>query len=945
LYLRTFGGLSIDGAGDGSRRPLGPRQLALLAIVASAGARAITREKILGILWADSHEEQARHALSQMVYRLRRATGGAWVTGTTQLRLDPSAGSDVADFQAALSADRLAWAAELYTGPFLEGFYLAGAPEFEAWLEETRARLHNAARKALETLARRAGEAGDTAAAAGWWGRLLELDPFDAKYAAGRIRALMAAGDPGSALRCALEHESRLRRELEVEPDARIAELIAQLRSMPAPPEPTPPPIPTAPPTPEEPDSPERILETSPVFRPRRPPWVPAILGAGVVIAVALAWLIGGSRSVAEPMPVLAIGAMASRDAVAPGTLLRDMLATNLARVDGLEVVSNSRLLELLPRGSDPGPVPTAVAARRAGASEIIEGELGETEGGLVLTLRRTALRSGLLLQGYTVRARELYALTDSATAAIAQDFGLDPPPDAVASVRTRSAIAYALYEQGLRGVYQGDNDAAGRLMKAALERDSTFAMAAFFAWLSDLAGRRFEEAGRALPRLQRLASRTVDRERLWIEGTIAQREAPVAEFLGIAREMTGRFPNDPDGQILLGWALQAKGDWSGSVAALDRAIAIDSAAGAVSAPYCRVCAATGALNNTYLWWDSAGAAVRTTDRLIRFRPGEGGVWSHAIEPLLRLGRRAEAEAAIEETAKSSASPADFGTLLDRDLIRQGRSDELEDQLVAKLQSTPSGLTGERPWLLAFSLRNQGRLRDARALAADGVVPNTRLRLPTPRDVFTLAAVALEGGQAREAARQFMDLVAADRAADFGTGARSRALAWHLTLAATALAAAGDTATVRALADSVRRIGAGSSFGRDFTLHFFLEGLLLQKQNRHAEAVEAFRRSLFSVTDGFTRVNLEMARSLMALGRYPEAIAILQPVFRGGVDGGNTWVTFTEVHEALAHAFEAARQPDSAAVHYAAVARAWRAADPEFAERYRAALARSAPAR
>ena len=164
-----------------------------------------------------------------------------------------------------------------------------------------------------------------------------------------------------------------------------------------------------------------------------------------------------------------------------------------------------------------------------------------------------------------------------------------------------------------------------------------------------------------------------------------------------------------------------------------------------------------------------------------------------------------------------------------------------------------------------------------------------------------------------------------------------------MTLAATALAAAGDTATVRALADSVQRIAANSSFGRDYLLHHFLHGLLLQRQNRHAEAVAAFRRSLFSLTDGYTRTNLELARSLVVLHRYPEAIATLQPALRGGVDGGNTYVTHTELHEALAQAFDAAGQRDSAAVHFAAVERAWRYADPQFAARYRTARARAAP--
>jgi tetratricopeptide (TPR) repeat protein len=163
-----------------------------------------------------------------------------------------------------------------------------------------------------------------------------------------------------------------------------------------------------------------------------------------------------------------------------------------------------------------------------------------------------------------------------------------------------------------------------------------------------------------------------------------------------------------------------------------------------------------------------------------------------------------------------------------------------------------------------------------------------------------------------------------------------------LTLAGTALAAAGDTAGVRRLADSAEAIGQGSNWGRDPRLHHFLRGLLLQREGRHAQAVEAFRRAVLSTTDGYTRINLELARSLMALGRQNEAIAILRPALRGGVDGSNSYVTHTELHEALAQAFELANQPDSAAAHYRAVERAWRHADPPFAERYAAARAKAA---
>ena len=166
---------------------------------------------------------------------------------------------------------------------------------------------------------------------------------------------------------------------------------------------------------------------------------------------------------------------------------------------------------------------------------------------------------------------------------------------------------------------------------------------------------------------------------------------------------------------------------------------------------------------------------------------------------------------------------------------------------------------------------------------------------------------------------------------------RARLVSWNLTLAGTAHAAAGDTDVVRRLADSVETFGSQSNWARDTRLHFYLRGLLAQMQGRHAEAVDAFRRAVYSPSDGLTRISLMLARSLLKLGRGPEALDPLRAAIHGGVDGSNTYVSRTELHEALAQAFEMAGQADSARAHYAMVERSWRRADPQFRDRYLAA--------
>ncbi|HJR36396.1 MAG TPA: BTAD domain-containing putative transcriptional regulator [Gemmatimonadales bacterium] len=946
MRLRTFGGLWIEG--EQPPAALGPRRLGLLALVAASGRRGISRERALGILWPEAEQELARHTLSQTLYSLKRDTGRDWIVAGTELRLDPAIGSDVGELQDALAAGDHEAAARLYSGVFLEGFYVPGAPEFERWVEDERARFRDAVTRAAEQAAVQADRKGDYAAAVRVWTRLTELDPLSARYAAGRMRVLAAAGDRASALDHARRHEALVRRELDAEVDPAIRQLVLALKAE----RPSAPPVAgirpvsasiTAGAAPEPslsnapPDGePERVSSRS------RPRWVAALL-----LGVALLLVFGVTMlrpSKPRQIPFLAVGALRTPelgDTSSLGPMLRDMLATSLGEIDGMQVVANSRLVELTPPALANEPSATADAARRAGATEVMEGELITEAGQLVLTLRRVDLGSGMVRKGYVVRATERYALVDSAAATVARDLGLAPPALAVRDVRTSSPEAYLLYNEGLRAYYSFDSPGAYRLFNAALERDSSFAMAAYYAWNI---GHFFMDAvtvQREFERMKRLAPRTSERERLMIQAEAARREAPIRVAVAIAETLAVRYPTDPDGHILLGHVRNGEGDLAGAVASFEKAIAIDSAAGSTTGPYCRMCLALGHMTHTYMWWDSAGAAERAGRRLIALRPDEPKHWASLGEALLRQGRRAEAEAAVERSGTGGLTLVQLNAALHRDLLRWSRLEELDRELLSDLMSPSLEIRGDARWLLLLSLRDQGRLREGRALALENRIPESTRRVQGLGPELILSATLLQGMERPDSAAKLLHAEARRVLAstDRPPGWRARDATWRLTLAGTAYAAAGDTALVRRLADSVEVIGKGSNFGRDPLLHHYLRGIRLQHAGRHAEAVDQLRRSVWSVTDGYTQINLTLARSLLALGRAADAIAVLRPAIHGGVDGSNTYTSRTELHEAMALAFERAGQGDNAMVHWRTVESAWRRADPELRARYERARA------
>jgi DNA-binding SARP family transcriptional activator/tetratricopeptide (TPR) repeat protein len=931
LRLRTIGGLWIEGEPS---PPLGPRPMALLSLVAATGKKGVSRDRVVGILWSETDEEQGRHALSQTVYRLRRDTGRDWIVATPDFRLGPSVSSDIGDLQAAVAAGELETVAVLYTGRFLDGFYLPGAPEFERWVEEERAGLHREALRAIEQLAKHSDEAGNSAEAVRWWRRLTELDPLSARFALGHMRALVAVGDRSGALSGARFYTETVHRELNAEPDQAVRQLEQSLRAAPpaAPPVvSTPAPLtPTALATTIKPEEP-----IAPQSRPGRVRWLVPIAALVGIVVLGLAVRGFGSRA-SEARPFLAVGEIRTEsapDTTRLGPILRDMLATSLGGIEGLQVLANSRLMELIPRSADTVPGATTAAARRAGATELIEGELTTDRAGLVLSLRRVTVGSGVVRKGYRVRAADRYAIVDSATAAIARDLRLTPPATTAAQIRTSSPAAYALYDEGLRAYYGYDASAAYRLMSAALVRDSNFAMAAYYVWhLSDFLHGRVSEA-RILPQLKRLALRSIERERLLIQASVAENDEPLPRMVALAETLSVKYPEDPDGQILLGQVRNKQGDWAGAVAAFERAFVLDSVAGALSGPYCRVCRTIALMVSTYTWWDSLGAAERASRRLIAVRPNEAGTWNNLIEPLLRLGRRAEAE---DAWAKQADPNGDWsGYLMHRDLIRWGHYEQTDRELIVEIPNKNATIRSDAWWLLLLSLRDQGRLREADTLVHRWRVANTRLLLPEPGpEPVDLALLALEMGRPAASIRAHRGTAAGIVKWDAPPAIKARNIVWQLTLAGTGHAAAGDTSVVRRLADSLELLGPTSNYGRDAKLHHFLSGLLLQQQGRHAEAVDAFKRSLYSLSDGYTRTNLMLARSLLVLQRPAEAIAVLRPAIHGGVDGSNSYVSRTELHEALAEAFEQAGQRDSAVVHWRAVESAWRRADPQFRERY-----------
>ncbi|MEO7987090.1 MAG: BTAD domain-containing putative transcriptional regulator [Gemmatimonadales bacterium] len=236
MRLLTLGGLSVEGGKQIRRGAASQRKaLALLALLGGAGRRGLSRDKLVAYLWPDSSTDHALHSLTQLLYSLRRDLAAeSLFLGTTDLSLNPELlAVDLAEFISALEAGDFTRAVGAYGGPFLDGFFLAGVPEFERWVEGERTRLAQRYLGALESLAAAASRRGDAAAAAEWWWQAAEADPLNARIVIGCMTAMADAGDRAGALRFAKTYEGALRAEVGTDPDPGVVALADRLRNPP----------------------------------------------------------------------------------------------------------------------------------------------------------------------------------------------------------------------------------------------------------------------------------------------------------------------------------------------------------------------------------------------------------------------------------------------------------------------------------------------------------------------------------------------------------------------------------------------------------------------------------------------------------------------------------------------------------------------------------------
>ena len=616
IRLQTLGSVFLAGdsgqplEGAASQR----RTLALLAALAIAGEGGLSRDKIVGLLWPETDSERARHSLTQALYAARRALeADDLFTVNADVRLNRQRlVCDVNELEAALDSGDLERAVALYTGPFLDGFYLSGSPEFEQWSSLQRGRLEARVAEALERLAESAETKGDYRGAVEWRKRISAIRPLDSGNAVKLMTALVESGDRAGALQHARVHELLLREQVGLEPDVAVLALAKRLRE---------PSQPVAADTADggtvhgravlvQTSSPSELLESASTRESRLTVWVPKQwtrpwrLAAAVILLLAViaaaVTIIRGPRSapaVAQPQlrqkvvvaPFRVAGAASSLGYLRDGIV--ELLSTRLADDTAARAVDAGAVLGAWERAgfTTAAAVPrdsVVKLAVRLGAERVVIGSVVGTPSRLILRASVVALPSGEVNGEAMVEgpADSISALIDGLAAKLlVSQAGED---ERLASFTTASLPALRAYLSGQAAFRKDDYDGAIRRYEAALKFDPSFALAALR--LAIAADRRNDDEKRRRGVALAWSSRDALSERdLALLVAFGGPGYPLPSYapaqLAAWRRLVDLAPNDAESWYTLGARLFRGGALAGmpevesrATASLERALSID---------------------------------------------------------------------------------------------------------------------------------------------------------------------------------------------------------------------------------------------------------------------------------------------------------------------------------------------------------------------------------
>jgi tetratricopeptide (TPR) repeat protein len=614
---------------------------------------------------------------------------------------------------------------------------------------------------------------------------------------------------------------------------------------------------------------------------------------------------------------------------------LKQMIAAELSRSGTVDVVAPSRVRDAArrARSSSESPLGSDDALRLArdlGATWSVTGGLTRGDGLYVLDVGVRDVGTGELVRLFTITGPDILEVADQAASHILAAANARRPGPRLADLETSNVSAYQHYVRSVQAAGEGRSADQIRELDAAIAVDSAFVTA-----LTDRL--RIAQSAQDAGLVQRLANalkaargRAGEWDRLREDVFAAQHNGEHARAVALAHELVERYPHDPRGYETLADVFALHGRWEAADSVLRRALSLDSLAMEAGRGPCVPCTALGGVVRIRLAMGELDGADEAARRWVSLQPDAPAAWGSLADVLSYTGRYDSALAVARRASSLAGDDASYDARIGRILLMARRYAAADSAAGAWLARDDDDYRIEAMDLRATLLRERGRVRES-----DRLIEQLVAKYPAARSLELVRADGLARlGRWRDAAAVYEALLHDTRGKEPSSpyqslaGDAARAFAWDHALLAEAIAAGGDTIHLRALADSIERIGARSYYGRDWRLHHHVRGLIAERGGRLREAIREFNAARWG-SAGWTVTVAHMARAHMALGEPKEAIALLREAYKSSPDAMGRYLPRSELDLLMAEAFGRAGMRDSSA-HYAAYVRsAWRDADPE----------------
>lgn len=231
FHLQLLGGHRLRDLAQRERVLPSRRATALLACVAVE--RRVPRVALAERLWPAIDLAAARRNLRRELARLRECGLHELLdAGPDEISVGPVLRSDLDGFIAASERGDGAAALLAWGGPLLQGFVLAEAPAFDAWLDQQRAELMQRWRRTALAHAEQLEREGALREALVWYDRLRADDPLQERHYVSAMRLHHRLGETEAALQVYASCQNVLRTELGVAPSAAAAGLAERVRAV-----------------------------------------------------------------------------------------------------------------------------------------------------------------------------------------------------------------------------------------------------------------------------------------------------------------------------------------------------------------------------------------------------------------------------------------------------------------------------------------------------------------------------------------------------------------------------------------------------------------------------------------------------------------------------------------------------------------------------------------